>query len=323
MYRRGIIARKDIPQDLSATAPDPPSLAFTLLAELDTPLSTAEEAALELIAEAMATGHGLVHRRRTFPGRYAPVNAAIVQAVTQSLPGAAPLRVHDVGVSNGISAAEFFRTLAAASDPQFVGMDYLDAITVVGPIGQWRVVFDNVGRPLQFVGHSLVIPVVTRDRARYVFNRLLRAWLKRTVMPRAQRMLRTMSGPDQLVRTISAFHPRARDLVATDPRFRLEFGDMYEPARGPFDVIRVMSVFSNLDANQIARAVRSICTPLVDGGLLAIGRNPGRHTREIPTTIFRRQGRRLVPLHDLMGGAEQRAVILAVELPHPGESRPA
>lgn len=315
MYRRGIVSRSDIPHDLSATDADPPNLAFTLLAELGMPLRPADEAALELIAEAMATGHGMVHRRRTFPDRYAPVNAATASAVSRVFPDAPRLRVCDVGVSNGITAVEFFLALATVCSPDFFGMDYLDGISVVGPIGRWRVVFDNVGRPLQFVGHRLVIPVVTRDRPRYVINRLLKPWLMRTVLPKARRILGEASDTDARVRKISAFHPRARDLVATDQRFRLAFGDMYQPIAGPFDVVRVMSVFSNLDAGQITRAVSSICTPLVEGGLFVVGRNPGRHSREIPTTIFRRRGHRLVPHLDLMGGAEQSALIQSVELP--------
>ena len=111
-----------------------------------------------------------------------------------------------------------------------------------------------------------------------------------------------------------------------DPRFSLGKADMYKPAPGAFDVIRVMSAFSLLNQSQVERALQAICTPLVEGGLLIFGRNRGRQTHEIPTTVFARQGQRLIAWRDLMGGAEERAVALGLRLvteppPLPADAR--
>lgn len=318
MYRYGIVSRNALPTDLSMQTDEPPMIAFSMLAEFSEPLRECDEVAIEMICNAMATGHGLIHRRRTFPRRYDPVNEAILETAKAELPDARPLRVYDVAVSNGVSSLEFFEMLSRDFDPAFWGMDYLDSIKVVGPFGQWSVIFDNVDRPLQFVGHHFVIPVNERPPARYPINRVLRAWLKGTILPRAQKALQErIFDSDVRVHKIDAFHPKARAMAEKEPRFRLGQGDMYKPIEDRFDLIRAMSVFSNLDREQISRAVAALCESLVEGGLFAVGRNRGRGTREIPTTIFRREGERLVALVDLMGGAEQKQIILSTELGRP------
>jgi hypothetical protein len=316
MYKQGLVTRDQIPADLSLETDEAPDLAFTLLAEMALPLRPSDEVAIEMICNAMATGHGLVHRRRTFQRRYDRVNAAILDAARQELAGADPLRVYDVAVSNGISSVEFFETLAEEFNPDFFGMDYLDSITVVEGPGGWRIVFDNSGRALQAVGGRFVIPLATRVAWRYPVNRILRMWLKRTALPHAAARLgkagQGVGGAD--VRRHDVFHPRAHELAARDPRFRLGFGDMYCPIPRRFDLIRAMSVFSNLDDLRIVRAITAMCSSLEDGGLCVVGRNPGRHSDETPTTIFRREGHVLAPIVDLMGGAEQRGLIMGIDL---------
>jgi hypothetical protein len=51
-----------------------------------------------------------------------------------------------------------------------------------------------------------------------------------------------------------------------------------------------------------------------DGGVLVTGRNRGRETPQIPTTVFARRGSRLLPVRDLMGGSEQKDLALSVRL---------
>lgn len=314
MYKHGVLARSQIPHDLSMEMSCVPELAFTLLGEIELPLSAADEVAIEMICDAMATGHGLVHRRRTFARRYDRINTAIVEAVARHLPEAIPLHVYDVAVSNGISSVEFFEALDKRFNPEFYGMDYLDSIRVVAVQGGWRVIFDNSGRPLQALGHGFVIPLATRVGWRYPVNRVLRAWLKRRAVPRATTVLaKSQPNADEVVYH-DAFHPRARAVANRDPRFRLGFGDMYEAIPNRFDLIRAMSVFSNLDAARVLRATTAMCHSLKEGGLFVVGRNRGRHSDEIPTTIFRRDGGSLLPVVDLMGGAEQRQIISEISL---------
>lgn len=75
-----------------------------------------------------------------------------------------------------------------------------------------------------------------------------------------------------------------------------------------------MSVFSHLDKDQVMRAVQALCMSLDEGGLLVLGRNPGRHSDRFPTTIFRREAERLVPIVDVMGGSDERATALEIVL---------
>ena len=82
---RGFVTRDQIPADLSPETDESPDLAFTLLADMSLPLRPLDEVAIEMICNAMATGHGLVHRRRTFQRRYDRVNAAILDAARQEI----------------------------------------------------------------------------------------------------------------------------------------------------------------------------------------------------------------------------------------------
>ena len=317
MFRHCYVSRDQLPKDLSSNIDNPPAIAFTMLSEFELPLRDQDQIALELIGNSMATGHNLVHRRRTFPHRYDAITEAIIGTIANSFPNIDCLRVYDVAVSNGVSSKELFEELSQHFELSLLGMDYLDRIFVVGPIGPWKVVFDNVHRPLQFVSQRFVIPAHGRDPWRYPVNRLLRICLKTLLLPFAKHRLSQNAPGDPKIKEIDTFHPNAIALSRMDPRFNLEHGDMYVPADGTFELIRAMSVFSNLSKEQISRAVIALCSALVDGGLLVVGRNRGRHTKDIPTTVFQRRGPHLVAIQDIMGGAEQRDNLLSLDLGEP------
>lgn len=314
MLRHGYVERADLPEDLSVEAMPTPAIAYTMFEQFGEDLDERDEAAIEIICNTMHTGRDLIHARRSFVRRYDAVNDALMQVMEGIFQKDQKLRVHDVAVSNGVTSREMFEALTGTYDVSLHATDYLDKIWIVDGAAGWQVIFDADGRPLQFVRGSMVLTAQGREPRQFPLNRLIATALKLTVLPGARRRLAALRDDASGIRSIGIFHPRAQGLAEKDERFTLGQADMYVPVDGPFDIVRVMSAFTDVDDDQLRRAVDALCAPLVDGGLFIVGRNRGRHTSEIPTTIFRRQGDRLVVMRDLMGGAEERDRILGFRL---------
>jgi CheR methyltransferase, SAM binding domain len=87
------------------------------------------------------------------------------------------------------------------------------------------------------------------------------------------------------------FCPAARDLAASDGRFRLLEYDLLQPHALPcrVDVVRVMNVLNSsyFDPQQQSIAVRHIFESLALGGLLIIGSNDAAGT-EVRGAIYRK-----------------------------------
>jgi hypothetical protein len=306
LFRFGYATRDELPETMP-TSGVRPALSMAMLAEFAEPLSERDSAAIDLIFR-------LEDERITYPKRHNVVDGLMAEAIKEAFPPERPVRIHEVAASSAITSLDLYETLKPLRpNVSVLATDRLVEMYVVSlPGSPWQVIFDGVKEPLQFVGRGMVISA-RRERRRYPINVGIQYVLRRTLLPKAERLLREggESGSGN-IRRISTFHPRAVALAQRDPAFTLGQADMFVALEGPFEVVRAMFAFVHWKSPEIRRALQGITAPLVDGGLLVVGERSlaGEQT----VTIFKRQGDRFVDCRDVAGGTHDKQRVLEIRL---------
>ncbi len=307
MFRLGYVTPEQVAK-IEKLGPVPPAISYDILNDVSSMPDTIMERVLELTYEKLPAGKATNKRKLTYPGRYAAVDLAIERAIAETFPDDMFLRVHDMAVSNGITAVELFSRISDRSNFSFRASDYYNELKFIDAHG-WRAFFDVDGNLMQFVRGRLVIQGSRPEPARYPVNRLLQRLLNATVASAARRKL--ISGD---YNTIPLFHPDCFDLARRDPRFTLGGDNFFDRSPAQYEVIRVMSGFANLAETRAADAISGLARQLSIGGLLVVGENSGRESRETPATIFSRTENGFSILRTLDGGTTFTKLITALKL---------
>lgn len=307
MFSLGIVSREQLPDTLHRSD-RLPELSLTMLAEFDEELSQRDEAAIEAIT-------CLELNRTTHRHRHSALDDVIAEEIDRNFSPSVTVRIHDTAVSNAITSVDLFDKIKSRPKVTLHASDLMVEYLVIAiPGKRWRVVFDSMKRPLQFVSRRMVIPASRQARRSYPINRLIRLYLRSRVLPEARRQLALAeASASNNFERIGAFHPRAVALAQRDPRFSLGQADLDVPLPGAFEIVRAMNIFFWETPKQVEQGLQGICAPLVEDGLLVIGQNRST-TGENLTTIFKRQGRNLIPLRDFGGGATVRETALGIRL---------
>ena len=306
MFRTGIVSRSQLAR-LERLPRTPPAIALTLLNEFSA--ETVDERALELIYERMPAGAGTRKRKLTYPGRYRAVDESLQQVIKDAFSPQSRVRIHEVAASNAITSLEMFQKCRSRPNLSVHASDYYDALRVV-EVGNWRVVFDAVGDPVQFINGSLVISGSRPEPNRYLINRAVRRYALHFILPKALQLLNDAPGGGK---RISLFHPRCLEMAAVEPRFTLGRDNLFAPAPRKFEVIRVMSGLENVSVEDTRHAILELSKCLTDSGLLVIGQNTGRDSQECGTTIFRETGGRFSVATEIMSGSYLTPLVLALK----------
>lgn len=193
--------------------------------------------------------------KRTRANRYPELDKLTLEWIEKRFPNGERIAVHDVAASDGITSVELFRLVSAARDLTLRSSDYYDSLKWVR-MGGFDYIFDADDVPLQ-MSRGRVGVAARYGPLSYVLRPLWKLAAKR------------LSG----ARRLALHHPEALTLAAADPRFTLVRESFYEPAPGPYHVVRVMNaIYPSLGEDGTRRVLEAIRGTLVDGGLLVIGR---------------------------------------------------
>ncbi len=264
MIKFGIVSRDQIrahAKELRSGRRFLPFLALTLLRDFDENLSGTDYDELDLVYSNIPGGPRLI--KGTAADRYDSVDGALVEEMEKIFPADRPLRVHDMAASSAITSLDFFERLKHRNNVRFHATDYYDALYVVAvPGSRWEVVFDAEHRPLQFVGNRMVIQasrIRQRVRIRYPINWAMQRILLATLLPKASAILETDAAKDGgRVQRIQLFHPRCIAATRSDSRFTLGRDNLFEPATGCYEVVRIMGVVRFLSPDQIEPMFRAV-----------------------------------------------------------------
>jgi hypothetical protein len=245
--------------------------AYSFLSRSDAEMSPAEERLYEAALLAMSGG---TRTKKTFRSRLAQLDTHLAGLVQDRFRDVPLLRIHDVGASTAITSVELFQQFAAVRPTAVHASDRYDFLTAVDVWPAVTVYFDADGQPIQYAVANRGL-AVTERRPRRIWSRLF-----------AEKARRGLSGG----RRISLFHPKARALAASDPRFTLGHYDLFQPSDARYEIVRAMNVLNPkpLAPERIREGIASLSDQVVEGGLMILGRREN-------VTIFGKHAGRMTP----------------------------
>lgn len=217
--------------------------------------------------------------KRTQRRRFAAFDTQVVRMLSERSNPGTRCSIHDVAVSDGRTAFDFFRMIddLTQMDLRFLASDASpDVVAVSGSDASFVVVIDSDSQtPLQIIRPPFVFNVQQRESALlYPINRLILGALLRT---RVRTTVKRLQAGDRRlnVSRIRLLAPDCLRLTETDPRFRFERYNILDKPREQYDVVRAMNVlnrsyFSDAD---IRLAVQHIHESLIPGGVFVTGSN--------------------------------------------------
>jgi hypothetical protein len=215
--------------------------------------------------------------KRTYAGRFDQFDDMAIDCLGQAFPASRILTMHDIGVSDARTACDFFHKLAARF-PQlsYYASDYEPSLMVLrsGKRGT-AVTLNTRGEAIEIVMPPFVFNLIKPENfSLYPINYAFFLFARTVVLPRILAKYRAGAiKPLPLV----LFCAAARDLAASDSRFRLLEYDLLKPHTLPcrVDAVRVMNVLNSsyFDQQQLSIAVGHIFESLSIGGLLIVGSN--------------------------------------------------
>ncbi len=214
--------------------------------------------------------------KRTYGNRFHQFDQAIARFLTHARTGPT-VRVHDVAVSNGITAVELYRLLkqSVSGTTDYLASDFSIGVVAVRD-GHTTLVLDPVNHTqLQLIRPPFVFNLRKRENAwRFPINWLIRHRLEQRTVP--DLMQRYLAGDPRLhVERIELLHPDCRQLAQSAASFSVRRVDIMQPIDAQFDLVRAMNILNlgYFRPEEIYRAVAHIHTSLVPGGLFATGSN--------------------------------------------------
>jgi SAM-dependent methyltransferase len=230
--------------------------------------------------------------------------------IGRHLPATDPLRICDVGISSGITTAEWFQDLQArgrAFSMTGIDRDLNGFLIDVG--GFMTVLADRTGFPLQYSSRVAVHGIAThRDRLRQPLRRVASHALVARATKAARRDAVTESrsfGVRVRCEPVLIVSPRLTKLPVT-----LEERDVRDLAASTFDVVRVANVLnrSYFSDDTLRRMIATLLASLRPDGILVIARSPSDQANI--ATIFRASpGHGLEIVARLGGGHEIEGLV--------------
>jgi hypothetical protein len=253
----------------------------------------------EAILKAFAIANAVF--KRTEKQRFSAFDATTVQMLREVLALKERCTIHDMAVSDGRTACEFFdKLLPELGDAlEFYATDACVAVTALRRRGgRTTTVVDREGKILQIVFPPFVLSTVLREQwLPYPVNRLLRVVLMRTAVKRLIRLFK--EGGNGLERhEIRLLCREAREHLERNGNFHVETYDMLARSPRNYTVVRAMNIFnlSYFSDDVIARAVRNLLVSLDDGGVFVTGSNQDAGST-VNGTIYRKYRGGLVPMY--------------------------
>jgi len=239
--------------------------------------------------------------KRTEKQRFSEFDAMTVRLLREVPALKERCTVHDMAVSDGRTACDFFDQLLPELGDlmEFYATDACIAVTALRRRrGRTTAVVDPQGEILQIVFPPFVLSAAMRERwLPYPVNRVLRALLMRTAVKRLMRLFR--EGGDGLERCeIRLLCREAREHLERNRNFHVETYDVLERPRRNYTVVRAMNIFnlSYFSADLIARAVSNLLASLDDGGVFVTGSNQDAGST-VNGTIYGKYRGGLVPMY--------------------------
>ena len=202
-----------------------------------------------------------------------------------------PLRVHDVGVSDGRTSLAFYEALTRLYEGHidFTASDMTSFVWAVSrPGSRNRIILDDRGQLLQIIAPPFVFSTVRPESTLlYPLNAVIRHLLTVLYARPLQHALKNDAALSR--RKIPLI---CRECMAFMERGGFSFidHDLLAPQEGRFHIVRVMNLLnvSYFTNEELSRALENIFASLEDGGLFITGSNFESGT-EVNGAVYRKE----------------------------------
>jgi hypothetical protein len=278
MFRFGICTEQQYRLTVEGRVPS--SIACSLLRSSDSP--TEEHVRIfEDITLRTRTSNGT--NRTSFAGRFADLDAVILEWMQRLFRSDAQLRIQDRAASHCLTSWEFaqrvFPVFPKASVEASDRMLHLLEVPLVS--GETYIVEPD-GQPLQYIRPPIVVSLSGNEPRRYPVNRLIARWA-------AWRFKRVRLPTD--ARKLSCIHPFAARGAARDPRFQVRERSLFDATPASCDVLRTMNILNRayFSPEQIASATTAAFASVSRNGLWIVGRTREEDSSNHVTFYARRE----------------------------------
>ena len=217
--------------------------------------------------------------KRTYENRFKDFDAKVLSFVKKIK---APLKVHDMAVSDGRTACDFFNQLAVYEDMTYHASDYGSTVHILKD-GRAKIVVDHTNAICQFICDPFVLihHFYKREVVLYPLNFLVKLWLRFVKAPKI--MQKFKAGALKPTKTIRLFCPDALALEKEDKRFSLLDHSILSPSplKQRQNFIRFMNILNPgyFSSAQSQAIIQHVFDALEEGGLMVVGSNQGQNTQ--------------------------------------------
>lgn len=211
--------------------------------------------------------------KRTYSKRFEDFDRTVLECLKNMFPKDEQLLLHDVGVSDGRTAVDFFELISIAfSNLQYTASDYNPSVYLLKK-GRCTVTLSHTGKVLEILFPPFVFNTIKRDSYKhYPFNHLIRLFVQFLI---ASPLLKAYKLGKVQSRALNLFAPRVLKANNDNKNFCLEQHDLLQPFKEQVHVIRAMNVLNSSYFSDIefARVLENLHSGLKDEGLLIAGSN--------------------------------------------------
>ena len=213
--------------------------------------------------------------KRTYQKRFEDFDKVVLTCLKKNFKNGASLTFHDVAVSDGRTALDFFEKMSQEfTNIQYTASDYNPKVYVVEK-GKCKVTLSHSGKILEILFPPFVFNVIKRDSIRhYPINHLIRLIVERFIADPLVKKYHLKKIP---AKELLLFAPRVLNASRNDVRFKLLQHNLLEPFDKSAHVIRAMNVLntSYFSEEEFLKVLKHIYEGLEDGGIFITGSNQG------------------------------------------------
>lgn len=246
--------------------------------------------------------------KRTYQKRFEEFDAQVIQELNK-LDIFSDLSFHDVGVSDGRTALDFFEKIVLAiPNIHYFASDYNPSVFIIEK-GKLKVTISHQGKILEILFPPFVFNKIKRDSFRhYPLNHIIRLFIEKIfVNPLVRQYNHGLISAKELL----LFAPKVLEKAQKDHRFQLGQHDILQPFKKPVDIIRAMNVLntSYFSQAEFGKVIRNIYTGLKDGGIFITGSNQEAGTL-VDGSVYQKNGKIFKKLFISGSGSPIESMIL-------------
>lgn len=216
--------------------------------------------------------------KRTYSKRFEIFDEEVIKEIIKRHNSSKQLYVHDVAVSDGRTALDFFNQLQSAfSNLKFVASDY-DPFVYIVQDKKCKIALSSSGNLLEITYPPFVFNKMKRDSYKhYPINHLVRYLLEKFLV---KSMLAKYLRGELLPLKVETFSRKVIKTAKKYSNFLLEKHNILGTFNTKHDVIRAMNVLnaSYFSADEFLQILKNIHSALDEGGLFITGSNQDADT---------------------------------------------